>query len=199
MKKTKFFIINTLCFILIVPVGTLLHELGHFIAADILNLSPILHFDCITYQWLATDKISNLNEFWVILMGPFSNMSIAFIGLIGLIKIKKKYTKYFWLYIYLSLFSSREVINILLSSIYYCFCGTNSIFGGDEFYLNTYLNLPNGLIPIIFALIGSIICFYVIFFQIPKKKRNVFLISGFLGGMFGFYTWFKIIGTYVLP
>ena len=101
--------------------------------------------------------------------------------------------------IFLSLFWLREVSNLVISIGSGIYFQNGKYFGGDEAHISKFLNLPEGLIPISFGLLGLIISCYIIFKIVPIQKRFTFILSGLIGGISGFIFWMRIIGPIVLP
>jgi len=104
-----------------------------------------------------------------------------------------------WLAIFLSLFWLREIFNLVTSIGGELISPNGNWFGGDELHISKSLNLWSGTISLILATIGTVIAIYVIFRIIPKKTRQTFILSGFIGGIVGFILWMNIIGPKILP
>lgn len=98
-----------------------------------------------------------------------------------------------------ALFWLREVFNPLTAIIGEIIKPNGSYFGGDEKYISEVLNLPIGTTSITLGIIGTLIATFVVFKIVPNKLRLTFMLSGFLGGISGYYLWMKIIGPIVLP
>lgn len=144
------------------------------------------------------------NGLYVTLGGPIQTMLTGTIGLLILLYrrefISRNGMKFLdWFAVFLSLFWLREVFNLVTSIGGELLSPNGTWFGGDEFYISQGLNLWNGTIPIILAIIGFAISFYVIFRILPHKIRLTFILSGFIGGISGFILWMDIIGPKILP
>lgn len=144
------------------------------------------------------------NGLYVILGGPIQTMLTGTIGLLFLLWRKEFISKngmklLDWLAVFLSLFWLREVFNLVTSIGGDLISPDGTWFAGDELYISQGLNVWNGTIPIVLAIIGLTISFYVIFRIMPHKIRLTFILSGFIGGIAGFIIWMNIIGPKILP
>ena len=139
-------------------------------------------------------------KFWITLGGPFQTMLTGMLGLLILYFRKEKTTFSFidWLAVFLSLFWLREVFNLATGIIDGLFLN-GTFFGGDEYGISKYLDLPIGTVSIILGVFGFVISLFVVFIKIPKKHQLTFIISGFVGGLSGFYLWYHIFGPKLLP
>jgi hypothetical protein len=103
------------------------------------------------------------HSFLMTLGGPVQTILTCFLRLFILIyrksKKRKEFKLYDWIGIFLSLFVLREVFNIMMAGAKYLINGTNS-FHGDEFRISIHLGFNQWTIPIITAIIGSIIAIY---------------------------------------
>ncbi len=138
----------------------------------------------------------------VTLGGPIQTMLTCFLGLYILSYRKSRYKLEFrfldWLGVFLSLFVLREVFNLSMAlGKTLLFVKTN--FSGDEFILSRSLFNNQWLIPVMMGAIGLIISVYLVFEIIPAKYRITFIISGFIGGIFGYIIWFRWFGEIILP
>ena len=136
--------------------------------------------------------------------GPLQTILTGTIGLIILMWRRKSISKIGmkildWLGVFLSLFWLREVFNVVISIGGELIAPNGTWFGGDELDMSQSLNLWDGTIPIILAIIGLVISLYVIFKVLPEKIRLTFILSGFIGGISGFILWMHIIGPILLP
>jgi len=191
----------TIGFILFTIVGTLSHEYGHIIVAEILGFDTDLHFASMNWSGKTA---SSKEQFLITLGGPVQTISTALIGFIILYrrrlnKTNQKLDFTDWILVFFSLFWLREVFN-LIASIILGFLGYRDyFFGGDEAKLSEMLNLPVGLIPTLFGLIGFIFCIWTVFKIIPSKLRFTFIVSGLYGGLSGYGLWMQTIGPIILP
>ncbi len=93
----------------------------------------------------------------------------------------------------------REVFNLVTSVGSELISPNGTWFGGDELRISQGLNLWNGTVPIVLAIIGFVISIYAIFKILPEKIRLTFILSGLIGGISGFILWMNIIGPRILP
>jgi hypothetical protein len=149
-------------------------------------------------------KRLNHESLWITIGGPVQTIFVGIFGLF-LIFLRKKqrqingFKLLDWMAIFLSLFWLREVSNLVISIGGGIYFQNGRYFGGDEAHISNLLNLPEGLIPISFGLLGLIISCYIIFKIVPIQKRFTFILSGLIGGISGFIFWMRIIGPIVLP
>ncbi|MFD2832207.1 hypothetical protein [Gramella sp. AN32] len=144
------------------------------------------------------------DSFKITLGGPIQTILTGSLGFIFLIGRREKIRKYQiklidWLAVFLSLFWLREVFNLVHSISFKVLFQDASYFGGDEKYISEYLKLNSGTIPVILGLIGLGISVYVIFKILPRDVQLPFIISGFIGGITGFFLWFQILGPILIP
>ena len=139
---------------------------------------------------------------WIIFGGPAQTLLSSFLGLFILFYRKSKEKEYFvlmdWIGVFLSLFALREIFNYVMV-LFKTILHGDVASGNDEFKLSRYLDVNQWTIPTIALIIGTVICLYVIFRVIPLKYRFTFLVSGFVGGILGFFIWLRWLGPLVLP
>ena len=80
----------------------------------------------------------------------------------------------------------------------FIFSGVKDFFG-DEFGISRDLGINQWILPIVMMLIGIVISMFVVFKIIPKKIRLIFIASGLVGGMLGFFIWFYFLGQLIFP
>lgn len=140
--------------------------------------------------------------FWIIFGGPLQTMTFGTIGLLLLFLRKKKETFKLtdWIITFLSLFWLREVFN-LFSGFLSGILNNSTYFGtrGDEVRLSKMLEVWEGTVPILFGILGLTVSLIVIFYYIPKKMRLTFILSGLIGGVFGFWFWLYFLGPIIMP
>ena len=188
-----------LVFIVLTIVGTLTHELAHFITAKYLGLDPVFHYGFVTFN---DTSITEKDFFLTTLAGPLQTMSFGTIGFIYLLIHRKEYTTHFktidWIAFFLSLFWLRECFNVLTSLCSYVF--SNDYYpSGDEYVISTYFNLPPLTLNLILGFIGFIICGISTFIILPKKYVLNLLLGAVLGTLSGYVIWFYFLGELILP
>ena len=162
---------------------------------------------------IPNSELSKLNELkakhkkdslLISLGGPIQTISTGLLGIIMLFIRRKSLNRLpfgiiNWIAVFLTLFWSRQLYNLLNGIANHIFNNSNSIFGGDEARISKLLGLPTGTIGLITGVLGLIICTTVIFRVIPKKDIPTFIISGIVGSAIGYITWFKWLGPILLP
>jgi hypothetical protein len=144
------------------------------------------------------------DSFLITLGGTIQTMLTGIIGFLILYKRNKtiniNFSKIDWLYVFLALFWLRQLFNPIYSFSRRLINDKADYLGnGDETKIAEFLNLPRETFDIIFGFIGLIISLIVIFKFIPLKHRLTFILSGLIGGSFGFYLWMNKIGPIILP
>jgi hypothetical protein len=187
-------------FILFTVVGTLSHELGHYVIAKFQGCNPSLHYGFVTYH---CDE--NFQNFAPATMGgPLQTVITGSIGFILLILYRKSFLMATvlnfrqWILIFITLFWLREAFNFLGGAFIYFLRGEYPS-SGDEIRLALYFDLPYLAILFPLALTAMAILTYVIFKIIPLQQRLTFMIAGLIGGLLGFYLWLVLIGPVVMP
>ena len=210
-------------------IGTLSHEFGHYLVAKSLGNESNINFRSATnkdtlfrskmemlyqnqsnYDSIAfREKLDIITKerlkrsFWIKMGGPFQTILFGNIGFVLLVFFRKKIISSHsistlgWLFIFLSLFWLRQPANLLMYSVSKFF---NPLVQSnmDEIKIARYLQVPNLMIISITGIIGLFILWYVIKI-IPSKIRFTFILSGIVGGVFGFYLWFEHLGKIILP
>lgn|GEM_PF-7032636 len=187
---------HTLAFSILVPIGTITHELGHFLCALFYRTNVVLHFDYVTFEKNGVEAINDFSELLIWLAGPVVTL---FIGLIGLIFLQSQKARYLWLGIFLTLFFSRFLFNLLAHLSFFLSGRIDRPYGGDEYYISNYLNLPSGALSLLLGIIGFAACFYTCWFKVPRKLLPKFIISALVGIPIGYLIWFVWLGPFLLP
>ena len=196
----KYFIFFMLLFYGSIVVGTVTHEIGHITVAKLLDYNVKMDYHSMDwYKSGQVDFVKPINHDILITWGGvIVTCLISIFSLYLLIQCTAINIK-FWVYLFCSLFISRQIVNLLLSIIGKLYLGKQSYFGGDELALSQMHNLNEGTISIITAIIATIVCSYVIFVILPKKYLISFFAASLIGGISGYYLWFCKLGPYVLP
>jgi hypothetical protein len=187
-------------FILFTVIGTISHELGHFIAARFLGYDASINYGYTFYE----DVVDPRHAFIITWCGPLQTMLTGTIGFLVLLFYKNnfyaaaKLNARQWLIIFVSLFWLRELFNFVQVMIRYFMTGALPV-NNDEISLAVQLNLPELSILIPAAIIASILLLFVIFKIIPVQQRLSFIVSGLIGGSLGFYVWFRLVGPVIMP
>jgi len=193
--RVRTFLYFFLCFILSVPIGTVSHELGHYVVADYFEYEPTLHFDRVNYNTRAEherllsiysdnkeaidndlDFIGKKNYFasrnkfkserlFVTLGGVLQTLFVGSVGLIFLYKRRRRNVKEL---------DKVEWLFVFLSL----------------FWMRQVFNLGSSLFT------GW---YYQIEKYIPKRWRIEFITAGILGCSVGYYLWMEIFGPLLIP
>lgn len=184
---------------LVVPiVGTLLHEVGHYLAAVLQGYEA-----SISYAFCSSTISPSLNpnEYFIfILGGPLATWTQSLIPFVLLLVIYRKDKRNSFentgppLYIVLlgfASFAGRFIFNaggyILQGSPYM-----------DEVKMADYLGLPESLFVYLFGGIGLAVLFGLVY-ALPKKKRFLITLSCLIGSVAGYLLWYEVLGPIVLP
>jgi hypothetical protein len=136
--------------------------------------------------------------------GPIQTTLTGIIGLAFLFLRRKKIKEYGlkiidWIATFLSLFWLREVFNLVISLGSEVISPNGNFFGGDEKKISEMLDLWQGTVSIGLGLIGLVVSLFIIFWIIPLKIRQTFILSGLIGGILGFILWMNIVGPRLIP
>ena len=192
-------------FIFATIVGTLTHELGHYVVAECLGYDATIHYGSMSINHSNQPSETHPHDnFWITFGGPFQTILTGSIGLCLLLIFRKTFkavSKLFfwqWLLIFTSLFWLRQPANFSLWILSYIVKGKISL-GLDEIVLALDLNFPIWSIVSSTALIGFLVLYVVIFKFIPRQQRLIFIFAGLLGGIAGFTLWLNIVGKILIP
>jgi len=192
-------------FILATIVGTLSHELGHYLVAEWLGYDAEIHYAAmgIIDSTHVTDTGAS-DGFWITFGGPPQTMLTGSIGLLFLFLYRHRFhdssklAYWQWCLVFISLFWLRQPANLVTRLGAWIFYGHLSS-RGDEIRLAQYLHMPEWSILISTAVLGMMVLAIVYFLFIPQKQRTTFLLAGLSGGIAGYVLWLKIVGKLILP
>ena len=193
----NFFLFTFLFFVSII-IGTISHEFGHIIVAEILGYNTTLHFGSMNYIHpnYPNHIDNNFHNIWITLGGMLTTMITGTIGYY-FYKNQNKFNFQKIILMFIALFWMRQIINQLFG----IFKGlqTGKYFYGDEYFLSKLLNLPSGVFSIATSLIALGV-FLKICYDLFKHNLLVeFLSAGLIGGVLGYYMWFEKLGPNILP
>jgi len=149
-------------------------------------------------------KQINRDVLLILIGGPLQTILTGMIGLLLLFWRRREIRRFKlklidWLAVFLSLFWLREAFNLFMSVSTEIISPNGSYFGGDEKRISIILNLWSGTFSVILGAIGFAVAVFIIFKIIPQKLRLSFIISGLIGGIFGYILWLNILGPKILP
>lgn len=136
--------------------------------------------------------------------GPLQTIltgTIAFLFLFGSNRKKKMeapLTMPQWLLVFFSLFWLRQLANLFVGIVLFLYKGKWGT-RGDESILSLSFQLPPYALDLFGGTIAAALLVYIVFRVIPKTLQLTFVLSGLLGGVFGFWLWMYAIGPIVLP
>ncbi len=195
----------SLAFILCTIIGTVSHEFGHYIVAELMGYDATIHYGSTSVSnTVDYRQVSSLSPIWITIGGPVQTMLTGTFGLLILWLSRRSfnqtsdlsYTQ--WFFIFLSLFWLRFPANLATWILGYLRSGRLGL-RGDEIGIARYFKLPDWSIVVLTAIIGFLILTIIIFRIIPKHQRFTFIISGLVGGIAGYVLWLYLIGKYILP
>jgi hypothetical protein len=199
--KIKIILIYFTIFFIVPIVGTLLHEVGHYLAAIIMGFEAR-----IAYAYTFISGSYTPEEFFIfILWGPLATWIESVIPFLLLYyfynKTKQKRTNMqpnyfmkskFLLLLTFSSFCCRFVFN----AAGYFISQSHSM---DEYRLGEYLGIIPEIIIYGSAIIGLIMMFVLLIRVLPKKSILWILLPSLAGAVLGYYIWYEILGPVILP
>ncbi len=196
-RKVIVFIKYFLIYLPIPMIGTLLHELGHYLVALSYGYNSQIHYAFCTYD--NKGNYDPVAAFFITLGGPVATwmQSLVPFFIMAVYYRKEKRMQFkddlpplYIVLLCLSTFCSRFVFNAGKGLI--------SNPGGDEAVIALALGLPAGLILYLFAFIATIMLFYMLY-MIPKNFRLPLVFGAISGAILGYYIWYVHLGPLILP
>jgi len=184
-----------LAFVLIVCVGTVIHELGHFIVAWVLDLNPELHYaQCDWSEERMTNEARKLS-----LLGGILLPTIIGFGSLLRLSLGKWNDSSSWFYAVLSTLPFRAFL-IFSFFLLHTLRIMKTYHRSDEVKLNVLFKLPNGSFETMFLLLG-LLSVFVIWRKLQKNNKRplVFFINMAIGVAIGYPLWFLVLGPWLLP
>lgn len=191
-KKLRFLFILLAAFTIIVPIGTLLHELGHYLVGIFYYYDVSIHR---TYTTSGAYKFSTGEEEAAIITTLGGVVSTLLISLIGILLISaKNFTP-----ISIQKFSIKDISKIILAyfvsrELILCFfilfevTATNT----DEFKIAQYLNLNPKIFAATILIVSFFICLYILHKAVIKNSQFLFLTGAVIGCGIGYFLWLFI-------
>lgn len=187
-------------FAIFTVLGTVTHELGHFISARLLGYNASINYGFTFYNGV----VNPLDSFIITLGGPLQTMLTGTIGCFILWVNRSEYFKASWLrptqwlVIFFALFWLREVFNFWQAIGTYM-TGGSFPEGSDEVQLALKAGMNSLLIITATAFAGMGVLAYLVFKIIPLQQRLTFIFAGLAGGFLGYYIWFHWLGPVLMP
>jgi hypothetical protein len=200
--KLKWFFQYLLIFFIIPIIGTLAHELGHYLVAVIYNQPAYISY-AFTHI-IPPDHLTPNQYFWFIMGGPLSTWITATAGIVIIIVFyrmmhnEKEESVGIGQTIALlcTSFSIRFIFNAGNYLIFSTILGNPSY--SDEVKIAQFLGLSPDLLMYGSAVIALILILLALYFS-PRYQRYIILIAGILGGILGYIFWYYWVGPIILP
>lgn len=184
-------------YVLIICIGTIIHEMGHFTVAHFIYANPKLHYS--SCDWHPTeDQVGGVHEIVFHMGGILLPTVLSTIATVLLLVKKTFNPTQFHLLVIAGTLSFRSFFIITLFIINSLGLSQHNSY--DEAKLNILLELPNGFIEVLSA-IYSIMILFALLFLLHKNGHNLlrYLSRMAAGILIGFFLWFKILGPVILP
>ena len=192
-----------LSFIGATVVGTLSHEVGHYVVAESLGYDAQIHYGAMGVVQSPFDGRPS-DGFWITFGGPLQTMLTGSLGLLLIFLYRERFrgaeslAVWQWLMVFIALFWLRQTANLTTWIGGYLWRGSWSG-RGDEIRLAKDLGIPEWTLLSFTGLIGLFVLALVVFKIIPARKRWTFILAGFFGGVTGYILWLYVLGRIVLP
>ncbi|MFX1567427.1 MAG: hypothetical protein ACFFCV_03565 [Promethearchaeota archaeon] len=200
-SEFKWFIEYFSIFFVTLIIGTLIHELGHYIVAVIYGVPAQISYAYTHYF----GSLTEVQRFWFLMGGPLSSWLVSTTGII-IILVKYKYMHK----------ESEKSIGVGQSiSIVGTSFSIRFIFNAGFYFINTTLggitsNADEAKIAQEFLGINPDILMYgsaiialvfiiVALYYIPSHQRYIILVGGIIGGILGYIFWNYWFGPIILP
>jgi hypothetical protein len=192
-------------FILATILGTLSHEMGHYLANKILGYEARITYKSTVLIHTENSSARSAQERFVIsLAGPLQTLLTGTIGLILLFSFQSSFNRKNllrpkqWLLVFIALFWLRQVA-LLVMWLVAGVTDPSKRFASDEIKMSRYLDLPAGFLFWATGLAGAVVVGIVLFKFIPLSQRMTFVLAGIIGGIGGYLLWFGWVGKLLLP
>ncbi len=195
-------------FVLLTIVGTVSHELGHYIPAWYFDLDPELHYASVSHSVYPPVGTAEYDHYvkqnrLVKIGGPLQTMLTGTLGIVILFYRRKSISTFGlktvdWLAIFLALFWAREVFNPMVSIAIELFNPNGFWFGGDEARISRSFGWHYAIVPVVTGILGLFACLYILSI-IPKRILPTFILGGLVGCALGWLVWMKWLGVVVMP
>jgi len=182
-------------------IGTVGHELGHWVSSHLLGCAPVLHFASVSPH-CPLDAPPEV-ELLGVAAGPLSTIVCGTAGMVGLARWQKTaqgldFKGIGWTV--LALFWSRPLFNLIvqLGSVALGLVGPQRLEGGDEARLSMAMGWHPLALSIAFAAMSLGVVVWTAF-QIPQRLRGSWAAGAVSGALAGFAVWMGVFGPAWLP
>ena len=199
-KNLKCFFLYLGIFFIVVIIGTLAHELGHYIVAVIYGVPAQISYGHTHYFGSLTAD----QRFWFLMGGPISTWLVSTMGVIVILCKYRHMHNEKDLHIGIgqsistvaTSFSLRFIFNTGLYFINRSLLDIPSV--TDETLIAGYLGINPDFLMYGSALVG-LIFIVIAFYYLPHFQRYIIFIDTIIGGILGYFFWFYWIGPIILP
>ena len=190
-----------LIFLPAVAVGTIAHELGHWVVARLGGCAPVLHFAWVTPS--CPPGLQPALRHLGVAGGPVSSMLTGTLGMVLLHRWRVHSSTLDvagMVYTVLALFWARPLFNLLvqLLSVGLGLATMDDLRHSDEARLSLYLGLPALSLGLVSAALALGVCVWTAR-CVPVRTRSSWFIGAAIGALSGFVIWMTALGPLVLP
>ncbi len=199
--RLKTFILLCIFMALYVPLGTLLHESGHILLAQLLGYKTQLHYASMDWYNAALHTVSNAHDSFIITLG--GNMLLDLISIASLATLLTMTGRIrswlYWVQVFLSMLIYRHILLTLIGIAMMVQGHPPVSFGRDESEIASYLHLPGLLLGWGLFLV-SLASLYLLLFRVVKNEmRRHFFVAMCIGCPVGYGLWMLWLGPLILP
>ena len=183
-------------------IGTLAHELGHYLVAVIYQQPAGIAY---AYTYLiGSNFLTPEQEFWFIMGGPISTWTVAVLSISIILwryrPMRYELSKPIGLGQSITSvgasFSLRFIFNAGMYFIFTTLLGNSS--SADEVKIAISLGISPDLTMYGSAIIALMLILLTLYY-LPRHQRYIILIAALLGGILGYIFWYYWVGPIVLP
>ena len=181
--------------------GTVGHELGHWMAAHWLGCAPVLHFASVSPH--CSDALPMGSQMLGVALGPLGTMASGSVGMAMLWRWRQRHQRLDLegvMWSVLALFWSRPAFNLVVQVVLLVMghATWQDIAHNDEARLSLWMGLPQLSLGIGFAGVAAGMCLWTAL-QIPRVDRSTWLVGAVMGALLGFAIWMGPVGPLLLP
>ncbi|HCH64402.1 MAG TPA: hypothetical protein DFR83_16470 [Deltaproteobacteria bacterium] len=181
--------------------GTVGHELGHWVAAHWLGCAPVLHFSSVSPR--CSDALPMVSQMLGVASGPLGTMASGSVGMAMLWRWRQRHHRLDLqgvMWSMLALFWSRPVFNLVVQVglLALGHATWQDTANNDEARLSLWMGLPQLALGIGCAIVAVGMCTWTAR-QIPRVDRPTWLVGAVMGALLGFAIWMGPVGPLLLP